>query len=442
MKTFIQLAVVFSLMHNISFAQQGNKQKVSDNAYEAALKTVINQLMTVMAGKDDITKLTGSKPPLNTNGLVYYNEPALVFAGGLKHTLYQTGESWKDGNRKTSYNWEAKLLEFPKSTPFQKLLNELKLLSKAAAKIYPAAIQTSSEKKGNAWVNLKMPDMSFTFFAFESAAEQSGSLTMNLYFDLSTRQTREERIESMQQILIKEMAALNSVNEKMALMKKWYRELEDMNTDQEARLKQGSMVLKKLAATDIRSAYAMLMEWPRAEDLKQMSATLSYTQQESIRKMAREQIDQAYHKTPKEPEPVVKNTPAPSKKEETDPCKLEVAALTFRPGHWIYGQNRSALVFNYNCGLHLYTIAWMNSKGRLEFESNVTKESLASRYRLAEGYQANKFILCRDCAGKGYGYGYDRASSYIGSLRIEYNTGELVRQSCGYCSGKGCIKVN
>lgn len=84
----------------------------------------------------------------------------------------------------------------------------------------------------------------------------------------------------------------------------------------------------------------------------------------------------------------------------------------------------------------------MNSKGRLEFESDVTKESLASRYQRAEGYQANKFIICRDCAGKGYGYGYDRASSYIGSLRIEYNTGNLVRQSCGYCGGKGCMKVN
>jgi hypothetical protein len=220
MKTFFQLAVVFSLMHNTSFAQQGNKQKAPANAYEAALKMVINELMTVMAGKDDITKLTGIKPPLNTNGLVYYNDPALVFPNGLKHTLYQTGVSWKDGNRKTSYNWEAKLLEFPNSTSFQKLLNELKLLSKAAAKIYPAATQTSSEKKGSAWVNFKMADLSFTFFAFESAAEQSVSLTMNLYFDLSTRQTTEERIESMQQILIKDMAALNSVNEKMALMKK------------------------------------------------------------------------------------------------------------------------------------------------------------------------------------------------------------------------------
>ena len=139
-------------------------------------------------------------------------------------------------------------------------------------------------------------------------------------------------------------------------------------------------------------------------------------------------------KTPKQP--VVQQ------KEETDPSKIEVSALAFKPVNWIYGEGRSAIVFNYNCGIHLYTIDWMNKYGNLQFESDVTKESLASRYHRAEGYQANKFIICRDCAGKGYGYGYDRASSYIGSLRIEYNTGKLVRQSCGYCGGQGCMKVN
>ena len=444
MKRVFSLAFIFCLLHNLSIAQPGKLQKAAANPYEANLKKITEQVLAVINGKAPLSNLTGTKLPKSKYRSIDYPAPALAFPNGLDTNLSMRVK-WEGAQGKGSWRWNTRLMKYPKGTQTEKLKSELMLLSNAMAALYPTATKKSKMDETEAWESFTTKDIDVTFFtSYLHTYDAPAYLEMSIYFDLPIKQTREQMADSLRKDLDKQMAITFSAKHKIDIILNWSYTLEAIGFDKAAVLSRSTQLFQQIASTDIKLAYAMLMEWPNADELQTMSAGLSSGQKEQIRRMTREVLNAYYNSSSNEPEPTVKTTPKPvvQQNEETDPCKNEVAALTFRPGHWIYGQGRSAIVFNYNCGIHLYTIAWMNSKGRLEFESDVTKESLASRYRLAEGYQANKFILCKDCAGKGYGYGYDRASSYIGSLRIEYNTGNLVRQSCANCGGKGCMKVN
>ncbi len=445
MKRAFSLAFIFCLLYNLTIAQPGKQLKTAVNPYGAKLKILTDQLLAVMNGKAPLSKLTGTKRPTAKSGWIDYYAPALAFPGGLDTSLTMKVK-WETGEGKHSWRWSTTLMKYPKGTQTEKLKTELMLLSNAMAKLYPAATKNSDMREADAYEGYTTKDFYIQVYtSYLHAYDAPAYLKLSLSFDMPLKQTRGQMADSLLKGLDKEMAMTYSAKEKMVLIKNWTNTLEAIGYDNAGILSHATNLFQQIASSDIKLAYAMLMEWPRTDDLKTMTAALSSSQKEAIRQMNQQVLNDYYNSTAKQPEPTEKKAPKPpvaQQKEETDPCKIEVAALAFKPGHWIYGQGRSAIVFNYNCGIHLYTIAWMNSKGRLEFESDVTKESLASRYRRAEGYQANKFIICRDCAGKGYGYGYDRASSYIGSLRIEYNTGNLVRQSCGYCGGKGCMKVN
>jgi hypothetical protein len=445
MKRAFFLTFSLCLLYHFSIAQPGNLQKKAVNPYEAKLKKLTNQLSDVVNGKAPLSDLTGTKPPTAKSGWIDYNAPALAFPGGLDTSLSMKVK-WEGTEGKRSWQWKTRLMQYPKGTQREKLKAELILLSQAMAKLYPAATKKNKTDEQQAWESFTTKDFDVTFYSsYQIAYDVPAYLEISMYFDMPLKQSREQMADSLRKGIDKELSLLYSAKEKIASIINWSNTLEAIGYDNAAVLSHAANLFQQIAATDIKLAYAMLMEWPRSDDLQTMTASLSSSQKLAIRQMNQQVLNEYYNSTAKQPEPTEKKTPPPpavQQKEETDPCKIEVAALTFRPGHWIYGQGRSAIVFNYNCGIHLYTIAWMNSKGRLEFESDVTKESLASRYQRAEGYQANKFIICRDCAGKGYGYGYDRASSYIGSLRIEYNTGNLVRQSCAHCGGKGCQKVN
>jgi len=445
MKRAFSFAFSFFLLYTLSIAQPGKLQKTAVNPYEAKLKTLSEQLLAVINNKAPLSKLTGTKPPTAKSGWIDYHAPALAFPGGLDTSLTMKVK-WEGAEGKRSWRWNTRLMQYPKGTQTEKLKTELMLLSQAMAKLYPAATKKNKMDELQAWESFTTKDFDVTFYvSYQQAYDVPAYLDISIYFDMPLKQTREQMSDSLRKGIDRKLALSYSAKEKITLIINWTNTLEAVGYDNAAVLSQGTNMFQQIASNDIKLAYAMLMEWPRTDDLKTMTAGLSSSQKEAIKQMTQQVLNDYYNSTAKKPEPTEKKIPPPpvvQQKEETDPCKIEVAALVFRPGHWIYGQGRSAIVFNYNCGIHLYTIAWMNSKGRLEFESDVTKESLASRYQRAEGYQANKFIICRDCAGKGYGYGYDRASSYIGSLRIEYNTGNLVRQSCGYCGGKGCMKVN
>lgn len=444
MKRAFSLAFIFSLLYNLSIAQPGKLQKTAVNPYEVKLKTITEQLLAVVNEKAPMSNLTGTKAPKAKYRSIEYPAPALAFPGGLDTTLSRTLK-WEGAENKNSWVWSTTLMRYPKGTQTEKLKAELMLLSKAMAKLYPAATKRSEMKEADAYEGYTAKGFYIEFYtSYLHTYDAPAYLKASLYFNTPQRQTREQLADSLRKDLDKQVAITYPAKNKIDLIVNWSYTLEAIGFDKATVLSHGRQVFQQIASKDIKLAYAMLMEWPNADDLVSMTAGLSPSQKEQIRMMSQEDLNAFYNNSSKEPEPTVKKAPEPvaPQKEETDPCKIEVAALTFRPGHWIYGQGRSAIVFNYNCGIHLYTIAWMNSKGNLEFEADVSKESLASRYQLAEGYQAYKFIICRDCAGKGYGYGYDRASSYIGSLRIEYNTGKLVRQSCGYCGGKGCMKVN
>ena len=444
MKRVFSLAFIFCLLHNLSIAQPGKLQKAAANSYEANLKKITEQVVAVINGKVPLSKLTGTERPKSKYRSIDYPAPALAFPNGLDTNLSMRVK-WEGAQGKGSWRWNTRLMKYPKGTQTEKLKSELMLLANAMATLYPTATKKSKMDETEAWESFTTKDIDVTFFtSYLHTYDAPAYLEMSMYFDMPLNQTIEQMADSLRKDLDKQMAITYSAKHKIDLILNWFYTLEAIGFDKAAVLSRSTQLFQQIASTDIKLAYAMLMEWPNADELQTMSAGLSSGQKEQIRRMTREVLNAYYNSSSNEPEPTVKTTPKPvvQQNEETDPCKNEVAALTFRPGHWIYGQGRTAIVFNYNCGIHLYTIAWMNSKGRLEFESDVTKESLASRYRLAEGYQANKFILCKDCAGKGYGYGYDRASSYIGSLRIEYNTGNLVRQSCANCGGKGCMKVN
>jgi hypothetical protein len=445
MKTAFNLVLIFCLMCNLSIAQQGKGQKPAVNPYEANVKTLTSTFLAVMEGKQALTKLTGRTPPQPAYGWFEYESPALTYPGGLK-TALSMWVKWEGTTGKKSWTWEATLLKYPKGTQTEKLKQELSLASQAMAKLYPKAERKVKMDNISAYESFDLAGADISFYSsYGHAHDEPAYLTMSMRFMQPLHQSKSEMADSLRNLLLRQVNATASVADKMKLMKNWSRMLRTVGFDDAGILAEGSNLLQKFAAIDIKLAFAMLMDWPQAEEMKPMLATLSSSQQLAIRQMSQETLDAYYNSSSRIPgQPEQKKIVPEQKqiKEETDPCKIEVAALEFRPGHWIYGQGRSAMVFNYNCGVHLYTIAWMNSKGRLEFESDVSKESLRSRYRRAEGHEANKFILCRDCAGKGYGYGYDRASSYIGSLRIEYNTGDLVRQSCGWCGGKGCMKVN
>jgi hypothetical protein len=445
MKIAFSLALIFCCWFNTAIAQQGKTQKPAVHPYEAKVKNLTATFLAVMEGKQPLAKLTGTIPPNPAYGWFEYASPALTFPGALK-TALTMWVKWEGATGKKSWTWEATLFKYPKGTQTEKLKQELLLASQAMAKLYPKAIKKDKMDDISAYESFELAGADITFFSsYGHAHDEPAYLTMSMRIMQPLHQSKTEMADSLRNLLLRQMNATDSVANKMKLMITWSRMLRTVGFDDAGILSEGSILLQKLAASDIKLAFAMLMDWPRAEEMHPMLAKLTSSQQQAIRQMSQESLDAYYHSTTKIPVQPEQKTPVPEqkqKKEETDPCKIEVAALEFRPGHWIYGQGRSAMVFNYNCGKHLYTIAWMNSKGRLEFETDVTKESLRSRYRRAEGYQANKFILCRDCAGKGYGYGYDRASSYIGSLRIEYNTGDLVRQSCGWCGGKGCMKVN
>jgi hypothetical protein len=446
MKRVFGLAFIFCLLCNLSIAQPGKLQKTAANPYEAKLKTITDQVLAVLNGKAPLSNLTGTKVPKAKYGWIEYPAPALAFPGAIDTSLSMKPK-WEVTESKRTWRWSTTLMKYPKGTQTEKLKTELMLLSKAMAKLYPAATRNGEMREADAYEGYTTKDFYIQVYTtYLHTYDAPAYLKVSMSFDMPLKQTREQMADSLRKDLDKQMAISYSAKDKIDLIMNWANTLEAIGFDNTAVLSHGTNLFQQVASNDIKLAYAILVEWPRTEDLKTMTAGLSYSQKETIRQMSRAVLDEYYKTTAKQPEPTEKKTPTPvpvvKQKEETDPCKTEVAALAFRPGHWIYGEGRSAIVFNYNCGIHLYTIAWMNSKGRLEFESNVSKENLASRYRLAEGYQANKFILCKDCAGKGYGYGYDRASSYIGSLRIEYNTGNLVRQSCAYCGGKGCMKVN
>jgi hypothetical protein len=444
MKRAFSLAFIFCLLYNLAIAQPGKLPKTAANPYEAKLKILTGQLLAVINGKAPLSNLTGTKLPKAKYRSFDYPAPALAFPGGLDTSL-SMNPKWEGAEGKRSWLWTTTLMKYPKGTQTEKLKTELMLLSNAMAKLYPAATKKNEMREADAYEGYTTKDFYIQFYTtYLHTYDAPAYLKLSLYFDMPLKQTREQMADSLRRDIDKELVQSYSAKEKIASIINWSNTLEAIGYDNAAILSHGTNLFQQIASNDIKLAYAMLMEWPRTNDLQTMTTALSSSQKEAIRQMNQQVLNDYYKTTAKEPEPIEKKTPPTvvQQKEETDPCKIEVAALAFRPGHWIYGQGRSAIVFNYNCGIHLYTIAWMNSKGRLEFESDVTKESLASRYRLAEGYQANKFIICKDCAGKGYGYGYDRASSYIGTLRIEYNTGNLVRQSCAYCGGKGCMKVN
>lgn len=445
MKRVFSLVFIFCLLCSLAIAQSGKQPKTVANPYETKLKTLTNQLSAVINGKAPLSQLTGTKSPTAKYGYINYPAPALAFPGGIDTSLSMKVKV-SGVERKRSWVWTTRLMSYPKGTQTEKLKTELMLLSKAMAKLYPAAPKKNEMGETQAYESFTTKDFVIQFLtSYLHVHNAPAYLEISMYFDMPLKQTEVQIADSLRKDLDKELAISYSAKDKINLIMNWTKSLEAMGFNNTAILAHGTKVFQQIASTDIKLAYAILMEWPRTEDLKTMTNTLSYNQQETIRQMSQQVLDDYYKTTARQPTSTDKKTPSSSvvpQKEETDPCKKEVAALAFRPGQWIYGEGRSALVFNYNCGIHLYTIAWMNSKGNLQFEKDVSKESLASRYRLAEGYQAHKFILCKDCAGKGYGFGYDRASSYIGSLRIEYNTGNLVRQSCAYCGGKGCMKVN
>jgi hypothetical protein len=444
MTKVLYLAIMGCFLYHLSAAQPGKPQPAAANPWTGKLRSFTNQLQAVINGKSPLGKLMGTQPPTAKYRRFTYPSPALAFPGaidtGLSMSIKQEGTGYS-----RAWVWSARLMKYPKGTQTEKLKTTLAQLSRAISVIYPAAVKRNEMTETQAFEGFTTKDFYMHILtSYAHTYDAPAYLELTIYFNTPERQTREQLGDSLRKVLDKELVATYAAKEKVEKIINWINSIEAVGFDKTAQLAQATGLFRQVAANDINLAYAILMEWPRTDDLKTLTEALSSGQREALRQLSQQTLDNYYNSTAKQPAPAAPQpTPKPAveQKEETDPCKREVAALTFRPGHWIYGEGRSALVFNYNCGIHLYTIAWMNSKGRLEFEKDISKEALASRYRRAEGYQANKFILCRDCAGKGYGYGYDRASSYIGSLRIEYNTGNLVRQSCAWCGGKGATKV-
>ena len=165
----------------------------------------------------------------------------------------------------------------------------------------------------------------------------------------------------------------------------------------------------------------------------------------AIDQAAIKQTDSLESAAKTKPVPLVVTQPAKIVKPDDrplDPCTKEIQALTYKRGNWIIGDNRTAIVFDYSCDKHVYTIAWMDKTGKLRFQENVMPGEMLSKYRFASGTEAWKFLVCNECDGRGFYWAHDRGSTYIGTLRIESDTKDIIQKKCIRCNGNGCTKVN
>ncbi|MBL7724160.1 MAG: hypothetical protein JNK27_08415, partial [Chitinophagaceae bacterium] len=339
MKRVFSLAFIFCLLCNLSIAQPGKLQKTATNPYEAKLKTITDQVLAVMNGKAPLSKLTGTKLPKAKSGWIDYPVPALAFPGAID-TILSMKPKWEGTENKRTWRWSATLMKYPKGTQTEKLKTELMLLSKAMAKLYPAATRSSEMREADAYEGYTTKDFYIQVYTtYLHTYDAPAYLKVSLSFDMPLKQTREQMADSLRKDLDKQMAISYSGKDKIDLIMNWINTLEAIGFDNTALLSHGTNLFQQVASKDIKLAYAIMMEWPRTEDLKTMTAGLSSSQKEQIKMMTQEVLNAYYNNSSKEPEPTVKVAPKPvvQQKEETDPCKKEVAALAFRPGHWIYG---------------------------------------------------------------------------------------------------------
>ena len=97
--------------------------------------------------------------------------------------------------------------------------------------------------------------------------------------------------DSLRKGIDRELALSYSAKEKITLIINWTNTLEAVGYDNAAVLSQGTNMFQQIASNDIKLAYAMLMEWPRTDDLKTMTAGLSSSQKEAIKQMTQQVLN-------------------------------------------------------------------------------------------------------------------------------------------------------
>ncbi len=305
MKNIITLSLIFCLLQHASFAQPGNKQKPVVNPYESGLKNAVKEVMAVVDGKADQVKLTGTGTPKPSFGSLDYNNPALTFPGALTTILRQNNFKWEGSKGISDWTWNTNILQFIKGTQTELLQRELKSLEKLMNKLYPAAVKKSEANAGSEKISFTMNNLTVTIFAsYNYEYSTLSALELSMYFKLTARQTKQQIADSLQKKLDSELAVSYSPKDKAKIIKDWAGTLKALDYEKQEILSYGISLLQKIAATDMNTAYEMIMEWPQGiEELNIMIAPLSSSQKNIIREKAQKTVDDYNSQYTKKAEP-------------------------------------------------------------------------------------------------------------------------------------------
>lgn len=200
-------------------------------------------------------------------------------------------------------------------------------------------------------------------------------------------------------------------------------------------------LLKEIAYKDITAAFHLLVEAPvSSNELKAITDQLTASQQQEIRKISRQVIDDFYAEYNGQPKPDVvleKKKEIEKATPPSDPCQREIWELSIKPGYYISGNGKVAYVRDYSCAANTYTIAWLDRarSSRLVMET-LSVDAMRSYHHTSSA----PFLICSHCKGQGYSLEYDWYQVNVAS-NYYARSNDQRKYTCGVCSGAGYIKV-
>lgn len=396
------------------------KQPIKDS-FALTILTTIDQLLRFAEDpKKTAMSVAGELQKTNTNGAGIYNSP-VRFPGFGNATLMLSSTSRKINL--STWEWQGMIYQFPKG-------QQTALLKQTEAKL-DTLIKSFDARKTNSLSNFYITVRNWS----DKSWLEKDELSVLVTFNKKVTNTEQSAIDSILQLyrpLLSSPATAKTCVSQFA-------EALALEGVERPKVKEIFInELKSVANTNTQAAFNMLLSGPSYIDVKEATAQLTSSQQDQLKRMANQYIDdfnKKYNNVPTTDVVVEKKKELEKAKPPSDPCEREMWETGVKPGKYLSVNGKTAIVSDYSCTTHTYTLAVLDN-GKIQFHYSVTREQV-KKYPASYDYT---FMLCSRCNGAGHSMEYDWYQMSTGS-NFYARSDKQTKYTCGICKGSGYIKI-